>query len=297
MTHILTLVSSTPKTPLTTPHIKTALEILNTTQPPNPTWLSPDKAADITLDKAPTNKTTELRTALAPAQIDFFITPAQNRRKKLLLADMDSTIVEGETLDDMAEFVGLKTQISKITAQAMEGKIDFHTAIRERVKLLKNMPVAKVKEALAQVKLNPGAEIFVRTMAANGAHCALVSGGFTFFTNPIAAQTGFHTNHGNTLCIDEETNTLTGKVGEPILDKHAKVTFLNHYINEHNLTAQDCLTIGDGANDIPMLKAAGMGLGYRPKNAVKEQISNTILYGDLTAALYAQGYIDTEFIK
>jgi len=302
MSYILTLVASKPQisNPISNA-IETAMQILNThnvTKITDPVYLSPKKALEITISSPQTPKLMQdLHHAFKPSRIDVFITSSENRRKKLLLADMDSTIVEGETLDDMAESIGLKTQIAAITAKAMNGEIDFHDAIRERVALLKNMPIAKVESTLKKVKLNPGAEIFVRTMASHGAHCALVSGGFTIFTAPIAAQSGFHTHHGNTLCIDEQTNTLTGKVGTPILDKHAKVKFLYHYLNKYNLTAHEALTIGDGANDIPMLQEAGLGLGYYPKEAVKHVIPNVILYGDLTSALYAQGYTDQDFVK
>ena len=228
-------------------------------------------------------------------RIDFFITKNEARQKKLLLADMDSTIAEGETLDDLAEHAGLKDKIAAITALAMEGKLNFHQAIRERVGLLKGLSTNALTETLAKTKLNPGAEIFVRTMRAHGATCVLVSGGFKFFTAAIADRAGFEFNHGNELGIEDDK--LTGKVIDPILDKYAKVDFLKNYMKNNTLSPEDCLTIGDGANDLPMLKMAGLGIGYHPKDAVKAEIGNCILYGDLTAALYAQGYTSTYFKK
>ena len=208
---------------------------------------------------------------------------------------MDSTIAAGETLDDLAQHAGLKDKIAAITALAMEGKLDFHQAIRERVELLKGLNTGALADTLTKTNLNAGAEIFVRTMRGHGATCVLVSGGFKFFTAAIAARCGFEFDHGNELGI--ENNHLTGKVIDPILDKYAKVDFLKFYMEKQNLTANDCLTIGDGANDLPMLKMAGLGIGYHPKDAVKSEIANCILYSDLTAALYAQGYSSTYFKK
>lgn len=301
MSYVLTLVSSAESRPLTSEHIDHALRIFNNhniAQTCEPVWLSPDKAVEIGLSD-PHDQTIlqALRRHFAKDQVDFFLTPIENRRKKLLLADMDSTIVEGETLDDLAAYAGLKDKVSEITAAAMEGKLDFHAAIRERVKLLEDLPLSNLQDALEQTKLNPGARVFVQTMTKHDAKCVLVSGGFTFFTSAIAKQAGFHENHGNTLGINERAQTLDGQVVDPILDKFAKVNFLKQYMNELQIETEHCLTIGDGANDIPMLEMAGLGIGYHPKQAVLDAVPNTILYGDLTAALYAQGYSEEHFVK
>ncbi|MEM7680304.1 MAG: phosphoserine phosphatase SerB, partial [Pseudomonadota bacterium] len=207
-------------------------------------WIEEGKALDIFVDKK--IDVPPLRQKLDAHKIDVFITAKENRRKKLLIADMDSTIVEGETLDDLAAFAGLKDQIAAITARAMNGELDFEEAIRERVGLLKGLSEDKLAEALIETKLNPGAESFVLTMKAHGAYCVLVSGGFTVFTNEIAQRIGFHANHGNILGM--EGGALDGTVKDPILDKNAKVYFLDLYLKEHGLNPDDAITIGDGAN-------------------------------------------------
>lgn len=249
-------------------------------------WLEPGKALDIFVSEKP--DLSALRQELDAHKIDVFLSGVENRQKKLLLADMDSTIVEGETLDDLAAFAGLKDKIAAITARAMNGELDFEDAIKERVGLLKGLSEEALAEALSQTKLNPGAKELVQVMKQNGATCVLVSGGFTVFTSPIAEQVGFDHNHGNTLLMED--GALTGQVGEPILDKHAKVQFLNQHLSALGLEAEDAFTVGDGANDLPMLKEAGLGIGYKPKPVVAAELDNVIIHGDLTAALYAQGF-------
>lgn len=296
MSHILTLVSSTPDKPITEKLFKEIGKIVehyNLKLTGKINWLSPNKAAEMSISGDTQFALTQhLRETLAPHKTDFFIVKGENRRKKLLLADMDSTIASTETLDELAEYAGLKEKISKITILAMEGKLDFHGALRERVSLLKNLKTTSLQATLSETKLNQGAKSFVRTMRTNGTTCVLVSGGFTFFTQAIADQCGFNFNHGNTLEI--ENDALTGKVIEPILDKHAKVTFLEHYMKTLNINEENCLTIGDGANDLPMLKRSDLGIGYHPKETVKSEIHNCILFGDLTTALFAQGYTQGE---
>jgi phosphoserine phosphatase len=297
MTHVLTFVASDTARPLLKRHLQEAEKIMGfyniTPAGPNPGWLAKDKAADLFIPaEAPGALMAHLREMLQPDAIDIFITPDDNRRKKLLIADMDATIVRGETLDDLAEFAGLKDQIAAITALAMEGKLDFKEALRERVALLRGLTITAIMETLDKLTLNPGAKEFVQTMKHHGTTCVLVSGGFTIFTEAAADRAGFDHHHGNTLEI--ENNALNGKVTDPILDKHAKVDFLEHYLKQLDLTPADALAIGDGANDIPMLKKAGLGIGYQPKHAVAEAIPNLIIHGDLTAALYAQGYSEKE---
>jgi phosphoserine phosphatase len=296
MTHVLTFVSSTRKKSLSQSHLKEAAKIASFYDieiEDAPVWLAKKHAADLYLpSRAPGPLVAQLREMLEPDKIDLFTMPRENRRKKLLVADMDATIVTSETLDELAEYAGIKDQIAAITARAMEGKIEFKDALRERVGLLKDLPVETLHKTLGETKLSPGAETFIATMKKHSAGTVLVSGGFTFFTNAVAERAGFDHNHGNALLI--ENGKLTGGVSEPILDKHAKVDFLEAYVNQYGLSPADVLAIGDGANDLPMLKKAGLGIGYQPKPIVAQEIPNLILHGDLTAALYAQGYTETD---
>lgn len=298
MSYVLTLVAAEENSPVSEKHFKEIARIIdhyNIQFTGKVLWLDKGKAAEVSISGGTQFAlTAHLREILAPHRIDFFITKNKNRKKKLLLADMDSTIAAGETLDELAEYAGIKNKIAEITSLAMEGKLDFHNALRERVGLLKGLRTTALEATLQETKLSPGAKVFVSTMRKSGAACVLVSGGFTFFTQAIGDVCGFNFNHGNTLEISNEE--LTGQVTPPILDKHAKVDFLEHYAADLKLSDDDCLTIGDGANDIPMLKRAGLGIGYRPKDAVKSDIHNCILYGDLTAALYAQG-ISSKFFE
>lgn len=301
MTYVLTLVAATSQSPLEDSHIRLAAKIAadcGVKSKTGPVWLSEGKAADLDISSGGgPDMIPRIRMALEPGKIDVFLMHRLGRRKKLLLADMDSTIVAGETLDDMAEFAGIKDQIAAITARAMNGELDFHSALKERVGLLKGLSTEALQRTLDHITVNPGAETFIKTMQKHGAICVLVSGGFTFFTGAIARKVGFDHHHGNTLGISKgiEGERLSGEVVPPILDKFAKVEFLEFYMRGLNITEDECLTIGDGANDIPMLKRAGLGIGYRPKPAVAAEIGNLILHGDLSAALYAQGYSDLDF--
>ena len=300
MSAILTFVAAdVDSQPLKDKHLKKAEKIakpygLEFTV--KPVWLEESKAADVIVDTRPGPAIlNDLRKELDQYKIDIFVSNPGNRIKKLLLADMDSTIVAEETLDELAAFAGLKDKVAEITARAMNGEIDFHGAIRERVALLKGLATQALEDTLAETIVNPGAKTLVATMKAHGATCVLVSGGFTFFTGAIAEKVGFDNHHGNTLGI--EGGVLTGLVIEPILDKFAKVSFLEEYMKDLVLIEDDCMTIGDGANDIPMLKRAGLGVGYKPKPAVAQEVENIIVHGDLSAALYAQGYRAGDIVK
>lgn len=289
MNCILTLVSSDNKKPLSEKHL-TAVERCLSIKIAEKHWLCPGKAADLHLkDKPVGSSRLQLESFLAEDLIDFFIiSDTHIRKKRLLIADMDNTMIIGETLDELAGQCGLKEPISHITDLAMRGEINFKTALQNRVEMLKDLPEKALQETLAAMQPMPGAELLVSTMRAYGAKCVLVSGGFTCFTEPIAAKLGFHANHGNTLEIRE--GRLTGKVYDPILDHQAKLSFLEHYQKVLGLDAGEILAIGDGANDLAMIQAAGLGVGYHPKPFLKEQVTNNIIYGDLTALLYAQGY-------
>ncbi|MCK5284048.1 MAG: phosphoserine phosphatase SerB [Alphaproteobacteria bacterium] len=298
MSYVLTFVSSDISKPISNKHVVKINEMMmsyDIQQTCEPVWLAQDKAVDIGILNKPEKEFLKiLRQEFYSNATDIFINIVKGRRKKLLLADMDSTIVDSETLDELAEFAGLKEQISAITAQAMEGQLDFHDALRKRISLLKDLPVSALEKTLSATKINLGAKELVKTMSAHNATCVLVSGGFTFFTKNIAAQVGFHINYGNTL--DIRNDVLTGQVIEPILDKHSKVDFLRKHVEMLGITNQDCMSIGDGANDLPMLELAGLGVGYKPKEVVKQTIDNLIIHGDLSAALYAQGYMDKQIL-
>jgi phosphoserine phosphatase len=258
-----------------------------------PDWLAPHKAADLKLAAGINHAQIEaLRGIFTSDRVDVFITASAGRRKKLLLADMDATIVTGETLDEIAARAGIGAKIAAITERAMRGELDFKAALHERVAMLAGQDEMLLQEVLAETKLSPGAAALARTMAAHDATCVLVSGGFTFFTGAVAARAGFPHHHGNALGVAD--GKLTGTVAEPILDKEAKLSFLRQYARSLNLAPEETMAIGDGANDLPMLEAAGLGVGYRPKPLLRERLANCILHGDLIAALYAQGYREEE---
>ena len=261
-------------------------------------WLSDNKAAQIETDKnLNIDDIKKIRGHLKIYSTDVFYTPAQNQRKKVFLADMDSTIVTSETLDELAGEAGIKDQISEITTRAMRGDLDFFDAIRERVGLLKGLPTSALQRTLDDTQISKGADILTKTLKGHDVFCALVSGGFTYFTKGIARQLGFDVHHGNILGIDDEK--LTGEVIDPILDKETKLKFLKQYATQQNVTLGDCITIGDGANDLPMLEAAqnagGLGIGYHPKPLLQDALINCIIHTDLTSVLYAQGYKKKEF--
>lgn len=244
---------------------------------------------------APADAAARVADALAQAPVDSCLQPAAGRRKRLLIADMDSTIINVECLDELADFAGLKAEISAITERAMRGELQFEGALRERVGMLKGLAVGALQQAYDErVRLNPGARTLVRTMAANGARCALVSGGFTFFTSRVAEAAGFHLNRANTL-IDAD-GKLTGEVGDPILGKEAKLAALEEQAAELGIPLSATLAVGDGANDLAMIEASGLGVAYRAKPIVAAQAHAKVDHADLTALLYFQGYRADEFV-
>ncbi|WP_300390213.1 phosphoserine phosphatase SerB [Henriciella sp.] len=226
---------------------------------------------------------------------DICVSPSTNRRKKLLISDMDSTIIEQECLDELADFAGLKAEISAITERAMAGELNFEEALIERVGMLNGLALDTLETCYRErITLMPGAETLVATMKAEGARCVLVSGGFTYFTSRIAEAAGFDTHQGNTLLDDGKT--LTGKVGMPILGREAKLAALESEMMTLGLKAVDTLAMGDGANDLAMIEAAGMGVAYRAKPVVAAAADCGVTVTDLTAVLYFQGYTDSEIV-
>jgi phosphoserine phosphatase len=254
--------------------------------------LAPGEATDIILDAAPDMDA--VRSVLNQAAVDAVTTPAKGRRKRLLIADMDSTVVTGETLDELADFAGIKDRIAAITARAMNGELDFKAALRERVAMLKGLRVDALERTWQRIRLTPGARELVATMRAHGALTVLVSGGFSFFTSRVAALCGFDQYRANTL-LDDGT-VLTGGVAEPILDRNTKLVTLTSLAATCEVPLSATLAVGDGANDLDMLRAAGLGVAFRAKPNVAVAARARIDHADLRAVLFVQGYRSDEFV-
>ena len=260
-------------------------------------WLFDEVAVDIPFSSSDDIRQIEnrLREARGDLPIDIVVQPQAFRRKKLFLADMDSTMIGQECIDELADFAGLKAHVAGITERAMRGEIEFEPALRERVALLQGMPVSVVDEVLARrITPTPGGRELVMTMRAHGAYTCLISGGFTLFTNAVAAMIGFQENRANELLVAD--GKLTGEVRQPILGRAAKLATLIELRESFDLDNLDTLVVGDGANDLGMIQDAGLGVAYRPKPAVAAAAAARIDHGDLTALLYAQGYRRDEFV-
>lgn len=259
-------------------------------------WLGDGVAADIFFDSADdlAGIAERLRAVKGDLAIDIVVQPRANRRKRLLLADMDSTMIGQECIDELADFAGLKAHVADITERAMRGEIAFEPALRERVALLKGLPVGVVDDVLAKrITLTPGGRELVATMRAHGGYTCLVSGGFTLFTSAVAAMVGFQENRANELLVAD--GRLTGDVAEPILGRAAKLATLIELREAFDLDGIDTLVVGDGANDLAMIQDAGLGVAYHAKPAVAAAAHARIDHGDLTALLYMQGYKKSEF--
>lgn len=260
-------------------------------------WLADGIACDIVLRDGTDDKTAEaqLRALIGDRKIDVAVQDADTRRKKFLIADMDSTMIGQECIDELAAEVGLKEKVAAITARAMNGEIAFEPALRERVALLKGLPIAVVDEVIEKrITLTPGGPELIATMKARGDYTALVSGGFTVFTGPISSRLGFHENRANILL--EQDGMLTGEVAEPILGKQAKVDALLDISARLGIDTHEAIAVGDGANDLGMLELAGSGVALHAKPSVAAQAKIRIDHGDLTALLYLQGYRKTDFV-
>ncbi|TPE50836.1 phosphoserine phosphatase SerB [Amaricoccus solimangrovi] len=226
--------------------------------------------------------------------IDANLVPSANRRKRLLIADMDSTIIDVECIDELADFAGVKPMVAEITERAMRGELDFEAALRARVALLRGLPAGTLGQCYeARVRLNPGARVLARTMAALGAETALVSGGFTFFSERVARAAGFAYNQANTLLTED--GVLTGEVADPILGREAKRAALARLSADFG--PEGAIAVGDGANDLDMVTAAGLGVAYRAKPALAEAADARIEHSDLTALLALQGIPETEWVR
>jgi len=258
-------------------------------------WLDPGVAAEFAVETMPANRWNVWQ-GLQGMGVDLVVQPAAGRRKKLLIADMDSTMIQQECIDELADEAGVGAYVAEITARAMNGELDFEDALRERVGLLKGLPVTVIAEVVRdRITLMPGGPVLLATMKANGAYAALVSGGFTAFTSAIAGMLGFDENRANILLV--ENNKLTGQVAEPILGRAAKVTALEEIAARLRITPAEAMAVGDGANDLGMLGLAGAGVALHAKPAVAAQCDLRVNHGDLTALLYLQGYAREEFVQ
>jgi phosphoserine phosphatase len=289
MSHVLTLIA--PPGQLQPPIIartRDALDALGA-RLGAPDWLAPAEAVDLPFSRLdPDQAVAALRNALQAAPVDAIAQAEEGRRKALLIADMDSTIVTSETLDELADHAGLKDRIAEITRRSMNGELDFAAALRERVGMLRGLSLDALEATWKRTELMPGARALVRTMRAHGAYCALASGGFTFFTGRVAELCGFDSHHSNTLL--DNGKALTGLVAEPIFDRDAKLATLTALASAKGLPLSATLAVGDGANDLAMIGAAGLGVAYQAKPVVAAAARARVDHADLRALLYAQGY-------
>jgi len=258
-------------------------------------WLDPGVAAEFDLETVPANRW-GIWEDLQALRIDMVVQPAEGCKKRLLIADMDSTMIRQECIDELADEAGVGAQVAGITARAMNGELDFEAALRERVGLLQGLPERVIAQVLRdRITLMPGGKVLLTTMKAHGGYAALVSGGFTAFTSAVAGKLGFDENRANTLHI--EAGALTGTVDEPILGKEAKLQALHEITARLGITPADAIAVGDGANDLPMLLAAGTGVALHAKPRVQAECDIRVNHGDLTALLYLQGYAREEFVE
>ncbi|MBR0655735.1 phosphoserine phosphatase SerB [Plastoroseomonas arctica] len=294
MDHVLTLIAAPGA--LTVEHLNTVRAALRAiaAEAGSPDWLAEAEAADIPFRAiSPDLAGAAARHALDEAPVDAIAQPLEQRRKRLLVADMDSTIVTSETLDELAAYAGLKEKIAAITKRSMNGELDFAEALRLRVGMLKGLSTEALERTWEATALTPGAATLIATMRADGAFCCLASGGFTFFTGRVAAQIGFDMHVSNILL--KEDGKLTGTVAEPIFDRDAKLTTLKRLAAERGLPLAATLAVGDGANDLAMIQAAGLGVAFRAKPVVAAAARARVDHGDLHALLFAQGYRRAEF--
>ena len=293
--YVLTLIGNMESVPLEPVHIERVYRRLATTGETD--WLAEREACDLFIDAplAAVDIAEQARDALSGAAIDTVCTAIEGRRRKLLISDMDSTVIDQECIDELGDAIGVGSQIREITAAVVNGDISFSDALRKRLALMIGMDRRLLKSVYEErISLKAGARTLVQTMRHHGAFCILVSGGFSYFTRRIAERIGFHDHQGNELAFED--GKLTGKVLEPILGRSAKLDTLRSLCDEKDLEPSDVLAVGDGANDIKMIEAAGLGVAFHGCDSLRKQANARIDHGDLTALLYIQGFRKSEFV-
>ncbi|SDD42349.1 phosphoserine phosphatase [Paracoccus isoporae] len=289
--HIVTVIAATERADLTPDRVNALRHLF---EGGNPVWLADKIAAEFPVSALPEDAAA-IATDTRMAGFDLVIQPVAGRRKAVLLADMDSTMIQQECIDELAAEAGVGARVAEITARAMNGELNFHEALLERVGLLAGLGEEVIGQVLDQrITLAPGGRELIATMRAQGAYTALVSGGFTAFTGPVAGMLGFDEHRANTLLADD--GVLTGHVGLPVLGREAKLQALEEITAARGLTPDDAMAVGDGANDLDMIRRAGTGVALHAKPVVAEQAAVRIDHGDLTALLYMQGYGRDEFV-
>jgi phosphoserine phosphatase len=292
---VLTLIGNADSRPVETAHIEQVYQRLELTAKVD--WLAAGEACDLYIDSQDSAiAITEIaQAALSGSHIDAACTPAEGRRKNILISDMDSTVINQECIDELADAMGIGEQVSLITESVIRGDISFSEALRKRLRLMTGMEEKLLQTVYEQrISLKTGARTLVQTMRHHGAFCVLVSGGFTFFTRRIADALGFHDHQGNELIFSD--GKLTGEVQNPILGRTAKQDSLMALCEEKRITPSQVLAVGDGANDIKMVQTAGLGVAFHDSGSLREAANVYIGYSDLTALLYIQGYRKSEFI-
>ena len=293
--YVLTLIGDAETNPLKLDHIEKVCEHLALRG--QPIWLAEEEACDVVLDSSFTASEISQRAGevLSEASIDFNCSPPGGRQKKLLISDMDSTIINQECIDELGDAFGIGDRIREITAEVVDGNISFAKALRQRLALMKGLDHSLLKKIYDErISLMEGARTLVQTMRQNDAYCILVSGGFSFFTQRIAERVGFHEHQANELIFENEK--LTGEVHEPVLGRTAKLETLNRLCAARNLNRCDVLAVGDGANDIKMIEAVGLGVAFHGADALKKQANAYVDNSKLTALLYFQGYSKSQFV-
>jgi phosphoserine phosphatase len=297
MQNVAILISDPAVEPLTSDHVDEACDALRSAGGAvgSPDWLAPERACQIDFGEVDWGAaTSKIRTSLAGRPIDVAAVPAANRRKQLFISDMDATIVDCETLDDLAEFADVREAVAAITRQSMNGEVDFVDALVRRVAMLEGLPAAMLETAFERVRLMPGARTLIHTLRAWGVHTVLVSGGFTYFTTRVARLVGFEEHEANVLEI--ENGRLTGRIVPPIINRDGKRNALIRISTHRGIAIEDTLAVGDGANDLGMIEQAGLGVAYQGKKIVAERAPVRIDHTDLTSLLFLQGYRLEQFV-